>query len=142
MEENSGIRGVIMNYPDQNKDFRIVETVVDPVASKTKTDEAQKAENEAAAAAGRDPVAVAPIEVKVNYYEFDFVPYPYTIRGTGADIYVANVSIRNGWNGIDMMTNRCDNHYIDYLAGHFFNRGIGNFFVYVVVHLFHFGTPP
>ncbi len=101
MAENSGIRGVIFNYPDQHSTFRVVDTVVDPVAS-----------------------AETGVEVKVDYYEFDFLPYPYTIRGTGKDIYVVNVSIRNGWNGIDMKTYRCDNHYIDYLAGHFFNRGI------------------
>ncbi len=102
MEENSGIRGIIVNYPHQNENFRKIATVVDPVATE---------ENGGAA-------------VMVDYYEFDFVPYPYTIRGTGADIYVVNVSIRNGWNGVDFMTYKCDNHYIDYLAGHFFNRGI------------------
>ncbi len=124
MEENSGIRGIIVNYPHQNEKFRKIDTVIDPVKSKEETDKAQEAENLAAAAAGRKPVEVAPIDVMVDYYEFDFVPYPYTIRGTGADIYVVNVSIRNGWNGVDFMTYKCDNHYIDYLAGHFFNRGI------------------
>jgi len=124
MAENSGIRGIIFNYPEQNKNFREIDEVEDPVQTKEATEEKQKEENAAAKAEGRDPVAVDPVVVKVKYYEFDFVPYPYTIRGTGSDIYVVNVSIRNGWNGIDFMTNRCDNHYIDYLAGHFFNRGI------------------
>ena len=124
MEENSGIRGIIVNYPLQNSRFRQIDQVVDPVKSKEATDAAQKAENQAAAAEGREPVAVDPVQVFAKYYEFDFEPYPYTIRGTGADIYIVNVSIRNGWNGVDFKTYRCDNHYIDYLAGHFFNRGI------------------
>ena len=124
MEEGSGIRGIIFNYPEQNSTYRKTETVVDPVKSNEETKKAQEAENLAAEAEGREPVAVTPIEVTVDYYEFDFVPYPYTIRGTGSDIYVVNVSVRNGWNGIDFKTYKCDNHYIDYLAGHFYNRGI------------------
>ncbi len=57
-------------------------------------------------------------------YEFTFEPYPYAIRGAGAGVYVINVTSHNAYNGVDLSTNRCDNHYIDYLAGHFFNRGI------------------
>ncbi len=101
LSANSGIRGIIFNYPDQNSTYRVTETVVDPIAS-----------------------AETGAEVKVDYYEFDFVPYPYTIRGTGSDVYIVNVTVRNGWNGVDLTTYRCDNHYIDYLAGHFYNRGI------------------
>ncbi len=93
MEEGSGIRGIIFNYPEQNSTYRFDKSVTVN-------------------------------GVKEDWYEFDFIPYPYTIRGTGSDIYIVNVSIRNGWNGIDFKTYKCDNHYIDYLAGHFFNRGI------------------
>ncbi len=84
MEADSGIRGVIFNYPAQN-----------PIKS-----------------------------VVSGSYEFDFVPYPYTFRGMGENVYIVNTTVRNGWNGVDFATNKCDNHYIDYLAGCFFNRGI------------------
>ncbi len=55
-----------------------------------------------------------------NYPEQDYIrikPYPYAIRGEGADIYVVNIAFRNGYNGLDFMSERCDNHYIEYLAG-------------------------
>ncbi|MBE6757816.1 MAG: hypothetical protein E7552_04625 [Ruminococcaceae bacterium] len=101
LEENSGIRGIIFHYPEQNQNYTPTEKVLDPV-------ETEKM--------GED--------VYVQYYEFEFIEYPYAIRGAGSDVYVVNVSVRNGWNGIDLITNRCDNHYVDYLSGHFFNRGI------------------
>ncbi|MCM1036323.1 MAG: discoidin domain-containing protein [Bacteroides sp.] len=47
--------------------------------------------------------------------------YPYTIRGN-ADVYICNLAIRAAYRAIDLFTNKCDNHYVDYLAGHaFFN---------------------
>lgn len=46
-------------------------------------------------------------------------PYPYTIRGN-ADCYVVNVALRAAYRGLDLFTNKCDNHYVDYLAGHAF----------------------
>jgi len=99
---NSGMRGVIFNYPKQNSTYRVInDRVYDPVASKEQ---------------GAD--------VYVKYYEFDFVPYPFTVRGTGENVYLKYVTVRNGWNGVDFRTNRCDGHFIDHLAGHFFNRGI------------------
>ncbi len=105
LSENSGLRGVIFNYPEQNQTYHEGEKVLDPIVS-----------------------AETGVDTYVQYYEFDFLPYPYTIRGTGADVYLVNVTVRNGWNGVDFMTYRCDNHYIDYLAGHFYNRGmvVGN----------------
>ena len=60
----------------------------------------------------------------VSTYDFTFTPYPYAVRGTGAGVYLINVTSHNGYNGVDLATYRCDDHYIDYLAGHFFNRGI------------------
>ena len=87
LSENSGLRGLIFNYPHQNETYRII--------------------NE-----------------DLNYYEFDFVSFPFTVRGAGADVYLKYVSVRNGWNGVDFKTNRCDRHFVDYLAGHFMNRGI------------------
>ena len=46
-----------------------------------------------------------------------FYEYPYAIQGRGENVYIINVSFRNAWNGIDLMTYRCDNHYVDYAAG-------------------------
>ncbi len=57
-------------------------------------------------------------------YDFEFISYPYLVRGQGRDIYIISVSVQNGWNGVDLKTNRCNNHYIDALAGHFYNRAI------------------
>ncbi|WP_164849937.1 Ig-like domain-containing protein [Mucilaginibacter limnophilus] len=54
----------------------------------------------------------------------DFPAYPYLIQVTGANVYIINVGIRATYNGIDMFTYKCDNHYIDYLAGHAFNNAI------------------
>lgn len=55
-----------------------------------------------------------------DYPEQDFTapsPYPYTIRGNGENIFIVNVSLRGAYNGVDLMTNRCDNHYVEYLSG-------------------------
>lgn len=45
--------------------------------------------------------------------------YPYTVRGN-ADCYIVNLAIRCAYRGVDLFTNKCDNHYVDYLAGHAF----------------------
>ena len=47
--------------------------------------------------------------------------YPYAIQGRGENVYIVNFSIRNGYDGIDLMSYRCDNHYIKYLAGYCFH---------------------
>lgn len=44
-------------------------------------------------------------------------PYPYSIRGN-ANVYIVNVGLRTAYRGVDLFTNKCDNHYVDYLAGH------------------------
>jgi len=54
----------------------------------------------------------------------NFSAYPYAIRGNGANIAIVNVSDRNGWSGIDLMTNKCDNHYVDYFAGQIISNAI------------------
>ncbi len=46
-----------------------------------------------------------------------FTPYPYTIQGRGKDIYIINVALSNSWDGVDLMTYRCDNHYVEFLGG-------------------------
>ncbi|MDR3251070.1 MAG: discoidin domain-containing protein [Tannerella sp.] len=50
--------------------------------------------------------------------------YPYCIQATGSDVYIVNVGVRATDNGIDLFTYRCDNHYVDYFAGHVFRNGI------------------
>lgn len=49
----------------------------------------------------------------------DVKKYPYTVRGN-ADCYIVNMAIRAAYRGVDLFTNKCDNHYVDYLAGHAF----------------------
>lgn len=71
---NSGIRGVIVNYPEQKYSL-----------------------------------------TNGEYYPTD---YPYTIQGMGENIYVINVGMRAATGGLDLSTYRCDNYYVDFLAGH------------------------
>ena len=35
-----------------------------------------------------------------------------------------NVGLRAAYNGLDLFTYKCDNHYVDYLAGHVFMNAI------------------
>jgi len=50
--------------------------------------------------------------------------YPYTIQGMGSNVYIINVGFRASTYGIDLFTNKCDNHYVDWVSGHFFDIGI------------------
>ncbi|MDR2682827.1 MAG: glycoside hydrolase family 55 protein, partial [Dysgonamonadaceae bacterium] len=50
--------------------------------------------------------------------------YPYCIRATGKDVYIVNIGVRATSKGIDLFTHPCDNHYVDYFAGHVFNNGL------------------
>ncbi|GAB6012251.1 glycosyl hydrolase family 28-related protein [Viscerimonas tarda] len=50
--------------------------------------------------------------------------YPYCIQLMGKDIYVVNVGIRATMYGLDLFSYKCDNHYVEYLAGHVFKVGI------------------
>jgi len=77
MEENSGLRGVTINYPEQ-------------LASNLP----------------------------------NLPKYPYTIQGRGKDIYIVNVGLRAVYNGIDLFSYKCNDHYIANLTGHVFNHGI------------------
>lgn len=45
--------------------------------------------------------------------------FPYSVRGN-AGVYIVNLAIRASYRGVDLFTNKCDNHYVDYLAGHAF----------------------
>ena len=55
--------------------------------------------------------------------EGDIFHYPYTIRGN-KDVYIVNIALRTSYLGLDLFTNKCDNHFVDYLAGHTFRTGI------------------
>ncbi|MEM7791725.1 MAG: glycosyl hydrolase family 28-related protein [Verrucomicrobiota bacterium] len=43
--------------------------------------------------------------------------FPYLIQGRGSDLYIINVNAVNPYRFIDLMTHRCDRHYIDYPSG-------------------------
>lgn len=74
MEPNSGLRGITINYPEQN-----------------------------------DPANVQ--------------KYPYAVRGN-AGVYIVNLALRATYHGVDLFTNKCDNHYVDYISGHSFGNVI------------------
>ena len=42
---------------------------------------------------------------------------PYLIQGQGEDLYIVHVNCRNPFRFLDLMTHRCDRHYVDYLSG-------------------------
>ena len=52
----------------------------------------------------------------------NFPVYPYTIQGNGSNIYIINIGFRSVYNGVDLFTNRCDNHYLDYVCGQVFQN--------------------
>lgn len=43
--------------------------------------------------------------------------YPFLIQGRGADIYIIDVNAANPYRYLDLMSYRCDRHYVDYLSG-------------------------
>ena len=51
-------------------------------------------------------------------------PSPYMIQGQGDNIYVKNIALRNVYNGIDFKSYKCDNYYIDGIAGIAWNKEI------------------
>lgn len=77
LSENSGIRGVVFNYPEQ------LITQLPAIAK-----------------------------------------YPYCVQATGSNTYMINIGMRAVDKGVDLFSYACDNHYIDYLAGHAFDIGI------------------
>lgn len=83
MEQGSGIRGLVMNYPEQ-----VVQLLTEPERNGG-----------------------------------DVFHYPFTIRAN-SDIYIVNVAFRASYRGIDLFTNKCDNHFVDYPSGHVFKSGI------------------
>jgi hypothetical protein len=57
----------------------------------------------------------------VNY---GMVPYPFMIRGLGANVYVINVSATIPYQLLDLASYRCDNHFVDYLWSTALKTGI------------------
>ncbi len=51
-------------------------------------------------------------------------PYPWAIRGLGPRCWVVDVTIGNGYQGVDFATNPSDGHLVRYLAGGFLKRGL------------------
>jgi hypothetical protein len=47
----------------------------------------------------------------------DVKDYPFLIQGKGEDLYIVYVNCRNPFRFLDLMTHRCDRHYVDYLSG-------------------------
>ncbi|TDU84349.1 pectate lyase-like protein [Kribbella voronezhensis] len=52
------------------------------------------------------------------------MPYPYAVRGKGAQTYVINAGFPNAWNGVDFTTYRNDDFVVRKLAGAFFDHAI------------------
>ena len=46
---------------------------------------------------------------------YGMVPYPYLLRGLGADVYIMNLSATIPYQLLDLATHRCDRHYVDYI---------------------------
>lgn len=81
-----------------------------------------------------DGTALITVEGKAGLYGFrvfynelaiaDVTPYAFTIRGNGSDLYIRNVTLSNSYQGVDLATNRCDNHYVESLCGAPLKTGI------------------
>ncbi len=54
----------------------------------------------------------------------NFYSYPYCIQVTGNNVYIVNIGMRGTYNGIDLFTYKCDNHYLDYISGNVLKTGI------------------
>jgi hypothetical protein len=57
----------------------------------------------------------------INY---GMVPYPFLIRGLGADIHVINLSATIPYQLLDLATHRCDRHFVDYVFATALKTGI------------------
>lgn len=90
MAKNSGLRGICINYPEQDNSIYTQRSA-------------------------------RPGEMVGTYYDLTPHKYPYAVRGN-ADCYIVNLGVRACYQGVDLFTNKCDNHYVDYLSGHCFNN--------------------
>lgn len=55
---------------------------------------------------------------------FGMVPYPFLLRGLGADIHAINLSATIPYQLLDLATHRCDRHYVDYIFATALKTGI------------------
>lgn len=91
MEPKSGLRGISINYPKQDKSiFSIRENQAGEVGT---------------------------------HRQITAIKYPYAVRGN-SDCYIVNLAVRTCYQGVDLFTNKCDNHYVDYISGHCFRNVI------------------
>ena len=51
-------------------------------------------------------------------------PYPFAIRGNGANLYLINLGLTGVYNAIDFTKNPCDKHFIRNVSGAIYNKGI------------------
>ena len=58
-----------------------------------------------------------------NNPQYGIASYPFTIRGTGKNMYAVNLGFPGVYNAIDF-SGGCDNHYIKRVIGPFYNKGI------------------
>jgi hypothetical protein len=55
---------------------------------------------------------------------FGMVPYPFLIRGLGANVYIMNLAATIPYQLLDLATHRCDQHYVDYIFSTALKTGI------------------
>jgi F5/8 type C domain/Pectate lyase superfamily protein len=56
-----------------------------------------------------------------NYPDLDttnVVPYPWMIRGAGQGVWLINLTCTVAYRMVDLATIKCDDHFVDYVAGH------------------------
>ena len=56
-----------------------------------------------------------------NYPDLDttnVVPYPWMIRGAGQGVWLINLTCTVAYRMVDLATDKCDDHFVDYVAGH------------------------
>ena len=50
--------------------------------------------------------------------------FPFLVRGMGPNVYIINMTVHLGDNGIDLFTHDTSGHYVDYFGGTLLRRGI------------------
>ncbi len=51
-------------------------------------------------------------------------PFPFTIRGSGSNLYLVNIGLTGIYNAVDFGSSQCDNHFIRNVSGAIYNKGI------------------
>lgn len=52
------------------------------------------------------------------------IPHSFTVRGHGKNIYICEIGMSSAWNSIDLASDRCDGHYVEFVWGVGLNEGI------------------